>query len=358
MLESLLVEHTHCAQIPELWWHSCFPRLKSLQMEVFSLPSSPDPTNRIEVFQGRMCLTSESAFQTDARPLFIHFPHLVSLTLIHVSNVSMLPQTPPPPRLRHVCLAGSPAQGDVVSLLDSWRGLPLETVSLYNFRQLSFAHAADYFTNKTSAPWELTTESSGTRLVFRALADTKSLTFTVSLSSTMAFVVAPYLPSHALQFLVISGLWIGVFLDAELNFPALTALAIEDNLEYCRSWLKGALESPYPPLNAPVLCSVKFCGLHDERASSYMYDPSVRHFAQFVRERLLYNNARLQRITLAVPSPYIGAEAQALCSLASEVLCEDGGATTRVFRRPDTPDQASESDDKLGDLGRLAPLGA
>lgn len=357
MLESLLVEHTHCAQIPELWWQSCFPRLKSLQMGVFSLPASPDPTNRLEVFHGRMCLTYESLFQTDARPLFIHFPHLVSLTLIHVSNVSMLPETPPPPRLRHICLAGSPADGDVVPLLDFWRALPLETLRIYNFRQLSFADAAGYFTSRRSGPWELKTDSAGTRLVFRTLPDSERLTFAVSLINTMAFGIDTSLPFHALQSLVISSRWIRSFLHAELNFPALTALTVEDSLEYSQSWLGHVLgRQSCPALSAPVLRSVKLSGLHDEWASSYMSDPTVRHFAQFVRERLLYGEAQLQRITLAVPLAYVGGETwQDLCLLASEVLCEDGGT---VVRRSDAPDQASDSEDKVGDLQELSPLGA
>ncbi|EJD36200.1 hypothetical protein AURDEDRAFT_174730 [Auricularia subglabra TFB-10046 SS5] len=345
MLESLhvqLEQHTgrfEWTTIPELWWTTCVPKLRVLRLDSFKLPASFDLENRLELFQGSMCVYNISGqiYETDARLLFLHFPRLVSLDLSDVYDISMLPNTTPPPSLRYVSLGSLHRQraiGNLSCLLHGWRNLPLRQLVIGRFPQFTIVEAAEYFASKGTGPWELITDP-WRPVILQTLCGSDG--FKLEVWAAYAGMPGPltFGASHftALHSLTLGDYWILAFLLADPDLPALVSLALADNISSLSSaFSRTLIEDNVPPLRAPSLQRVKFA----MRAYSDSDEHAVFKMQTFLRARLRYGAPLLQRITLVVgqPAPELDVRAQALCPLASEVVCQYAGREVWVVRPP------------------------
>ncbi|EJD36196.1 hypothetical protein AURDEDRAFT_174726 [Auricularia subglabra TFB-10046 SS5] len=317
--------------IPELWWTTCVPGLKVLRLESFKLPASYDPANRLELFQGDMCINDSSGqmYEADARLLFLHFPHLVTLRLSCVYNASMLPNTPPPPSLRYVYLDALRHQGatdDLSSLLHGWRNSSLEKINLHKFQQFTIVDAVKHFSSQGTGPWELITARWGDTLL-RTLCNTGGFTLEFSPAryskpSALAFSAAHFIALHSLT---LSGEWIRPFLLADPDLPALVSLVFSDDItSTSSSFSRGLADGSVLPLRTPSLQRVTFTiqASDDDGQSATAF-----RIRAFLRTRVRYDAPLLQRITLAVRRwvPELAFDARVLCPLASEIVCEGAG---------------------------------
>ncbi|EJD36204.1 hypothetical protein AURDEDRAFT_154667 [Auricularia subglabra TFB-10046 SS5] len=364
MLESLHVESSQFAVIPELWWQSYVPCLRRLRLSVFSLPSSHDPANRLEVFEAGMS-GHDRSMQADARLLFLHFPHLVSLRLHSVSDLSLLPNTRPPASLRDIRLdtrRPGGAAGDIAPVLRLLRNHPLSALSLNDFAQFTLSEAVEYFASKAAAPWELTTSIWKPNAVLHGVCDTGPLKLEMGQILFIPPESVTFGARHfqALHSLTLAGFWIPAFLRAKPSLPSLTSLTLSDRIQEENNSFADALRNPdCPPLRVPALKLVAFAFDFDVHSDGY----PVRQALQFLRTRLRYNARRLDRVTLTTGalSPYLSRAARILCPFASEVCCEGPGGDITIIAPEDAvaleSGEATDHDDDSA-FERFVPLGS
>ncbi|EJD35614.1 hypothetical protein AURDEDRAFT_175343 [Auricularia subglabra TFB-10046 SS5] len=105
-------------RLPVQWIRNNAPRLRKLTSYPLVLPHAPQspPLRNITVLDAKM---HWSPVRGDLRTLFLVFPCLERLSICGVLDTLLLPQTPPPPSMRAVCL-GSCITVAFAALLAQW----------------------------------------------------------------------------------------------------------------------------------------------------------------------------------------------------------------------------------------------